>query len=318
MVKTILAFLLLTSSVLAQVTIFPGNNPLDTDLGTLFRTSVAAPTADMKVITLGPGVYDLGSFPAFVQGENLLIRGSGRDQTFLVGHGEGHSAWACAIECRGRFITFEDLTLKSDVSMGGQSCVIGYASNATESGARLVIRRCRIKGRMFGVYSWKHPGHYIHIEDSEIVAGCFPIAAAVSNGPSGQYLTIRNCVIRGYGELREPEEYVPTPTGQDETYSTVYGIYARGGTINVFDTYFDMQGSPKKHAVVGIGVPTKAAASTIINVYNCSFSIRQNGALRVADIEIQNPGINPIVIGGTGHTGGEVEVVYPTEEHIEQ
>ena len=292
-------------------------------LGALFRSAVSDSRALDRVVTLGPGIFDFGPFPAMVAGHRLIVRGAGRDATVLVGHGETHSSFACAIECTARDVTFEDLTLQSDVGAGAQSCVVGYASSRTVEGASLTIRRCRVLGSMFGVYSWIAPRHRILLEDSEIAAGRFVCAPAMSGaGADSTYLTIRRCVIRGDASLRQIADDAPPPnvTGDDETYSTVYGIYFRGGTVKVYDSLFDLKRDSHMHAVLGVGFPSNAAAGSKLSLVNCVFEIEPNGALRAADIETQLPSVVPDIqiYGGVGHQGGLPQIVVEAAEHIEQ
>ena len=305
-----------------RIAIDVGEGTTAVNCGQLVRSVAPNAAAAGRIVTLGPGFFDFSMMPWFVHGDPVVVRGAGRDATVLVGRNPATSSFSCAFESAGRDVTFEDLTLESRMAdPGGQSCVVGYANSATAAGAKLTIRRCRVLGGMFGVYSWKAADHQITIEDSEVAAGCFPVGAGRSSGADGQHVVIRRCVIRGDAALRlaagSPDAL---PAGQDETYSTVHGIYLRGGTMAVYDTLFDLRGHPSRHGCLGIGMPSNASEHLTLDVHNCVFRIDANGALRARDIETQNPAILPNirVHGGTGHEGGKVKVVNETDEHIEQ
>ena len=288
---SLLACVLSVSACLGQTITEEWHAGTPTENGSVLRSTLSRPSDISRKVAIGEGRYDLGSGFALVRGATDL-QGAGRDRTLIVGHGAGHSAFACVVEIAGPSVTISDMTLQWSGGRGSQAQVVGYGSKSAPNGGTFILNRCDIEGQMFSLYSWPGQGNTIIATDCTIRAARFPITAGNSSGANGQFIDLYRCHIICDSSLHDQGR-----SDKGEKYRTAYCIYARGGTTRCWDCTFEATGDGDMAAVLGIGIPAEAALGTRVELVRPTFKLNGNGAGRVAETESLQPGATILIDG---------------------
>jgi len=263
-----------------------------------------------------PGRFDFGS------AQNVVLPlgnyfGMGMNSTYLYCGFADNIFPGCAFECQGNGTTIlEDLTLISSCQPSAQSEVIGFGGtdstpyvpagqgvNSIKNNGILILNRCRIISKGFGIYNWSGTNNSIFCKDCEIVGGRW----GVYNGAS---MSATACLT----------EITDSKITMDASYCTHVGkqgpnlvaFAAGGGVMNVRNCYVSLKGnasSGKPHGETGNPVSGQAVncawinadggqPGTRINLLDVHSRITPNGAPSWADISLEYGVI--AVHGGSG------------------
>jgi len=297
----------------------------EVDNGPQYRRALADAQPGDVIDIKSVGGVDVSALGMIACRDGVTLRGQGMDQTTLINR-NAEAAAGCLWELYGNTV-IEDITLvdgNPDHNNGKQSSgVAGFARNdgakrdelpPRDGPADAVLRRVRLVGRMWGLYSWAEPGNRLLFDDGEIETCRQGITLGNSSGVDGQHIEIRDSTITVDTDRDGGTRY------HGAVAAGCFGIAVRGGTLVVKNTTIILRG--KGSDITGNAKPRVAAITdyyggeinpkespggkSSIIVENCTLRIEGFDDVddsRKFDIDQGQPGLSITVLGATTGSG---------------
>jgi len=200
----------------------------------------------------------------------------------------------------------QDMSISdSPANFNEDGATIGFCQALVPTGVKATLRRLYLDCNDWTVYNYVSQATFV-IEDCEIHSGRFCIAMA--NSGLGQ-----TCIVRGCQLVVDAMKSKSVGESSNQTYGHATGIVHMGGLLQVYETSFNVLGSPNAdgHTAVDAGSnPISWAPYTtgITDTYNhgpatataweirsCSFAVNPNGvtlANHTGDLRMTGPNTN--------------------------